>query len=406
MAEDSEWIKSTQTFTTLYNAKWSELVSHTALTTLNEGHFNKPSTLPFTEDVQRLHQRLEKIAGFASENLKKIPSAQVYGELCRAALAKIILFHRRRGGEVAKMQLKGFLERDAAALHKDVAVGLSKSEQKLCAHVSRVEIRGKRGRKVAVLLSPDVVDALTCLMSRRKECGVPEENTFLFARPNCLTPYRGQDCLRIYANECGAQNPELLKSTQLRKHVATMSQVLNLKNHELDQVADCLGHDIRVHREYYRLPEAATQLAKISKLLLAMEEGSLTNLQRKTLEEIEIENNLDLTDSEQSEDSDDEETYPQTPTETGMNGARRPVEEPPGTSDDVDSAFGGSSQAVNTHTLVGRTKRAAGAKSEESTQRTLILDLHNSLVQKKKDLFLVSLSSYLVLSWRSCGWGP
>ncbi|KTF85517.1 hypothetical protein cypCar_00046370 [Cyprinus carpio] len=42
-------------------------------------------------------------------------------------------------------------------------------------------------------------------------------------------------------------------------------------------------------REYYRLPEATTQLAKISKLLLAMEKGSLTNLQGKTLEEIEIE---------------------------------------------------------------------------------------------------------------------
>lgn len=33
-------------------AKWSELVSYTALTTLNEGHFNKPSNLAFTEDVQ------------------------------------------------------------------------------------------------------------------------------------------------------------------------------------------------------------------------------------------------------------------------------------------------------------------------------------------------------------------
>ncbi len=142
------------------------------------------------------------------------------------------------------MQLKGFLERDTAALHKDVAVGLTKFEQKLCVHFSRVEIRGKRGRKVAVLLSPDMVDALTHIISRRTECGVPEENTFLFVRPNCLSPYRGQDCLRIYANECGAQNPELLRSTQLRKHVATLSQVLNLKNHELDQVADFLGHDI------------------------------------------------------------------------------------------------------------------------------------------------------------------
>lgn len=84
--------------------------------------------------------------------------------------------------------------------------------------------------------------------------------------------------MRIYANE----------STHLRKHVATLSQILNLKNHELDQVADFLGHDIHVHREYYRLPEATTQLAKISKLLLAMEKGSLTNLD-KSLEEIDIE---------------------------------------------------------------------------------------------------------------------
>lgn len=81
MAEDSEGIKSTQTFKRLYNAKWSELVSHIALTTLNEGHFNKPSTLPFTEDVQLLHLHLEKIAGLASGELEKIPSAQVYGEL-------------------------------------------------------------------------------------------------------------------------------------------------------------------------------------------------------------------------------------------------------------------------------------------------------------------------------------
>lgn len=37
------------------------------------------------------------------------------------------------------------------------------------------------------------------------------------------------------------------------------------------------------------LPEATTQLAKISKLLLVMETGTLANLQGKTLEEIEIE---------------------------------------------------------------------------------------------------------------------
>lgn len=143
MVEDDARIKSTQTFKKLYNSKWSELVSHGALTTLHEGHFNKPSTLPFTEDVQRLHQHLETVADLASDNLKKTASTKVYGELCRSTLAKIILFNRKHGGEVARMHLKSFLERDTAPLHKDVAVGLTAFEQKLCAHFSRVEIRVK-----------------------------------------------------------------------------------------------------------------------------------------------------------------------------------------------------------------------------------------------------------------------
>lgn len=66
-------------------------------------------------------------------------------------------------------------------------------------------------------------------------------------------------------------------------NVATLSQVLNLNNHEMDQVTDFLGHDICVHREYNRLPESTTQLAKISKLLFAMEKGSLSNIQGKSL---------------------------------------------------------------------------------------------------------------------------
>lgn len=72
----------------------------------------------------------------------------------------------------------------------------------------------------------------------------------------------------------------------MRKHVATISQILNLKDNELDQLADFLGHDIRVHRDFYRLPEATTQVAKISKILLAMEKGRLPDLHGRSLDDI------------------------------------------------------------------------------------------------------------------------
>lgn len=289
MAEDEPLIKSTETFSKLYTSKWCELVSHNALNTLSSAKYNKPTTLPFTEDVRTLHQYLQKTADSVVGNLMEDATSKNYAELAKVTLAQIIVFNRRRAGEVSKMLLKSFEERDRTKLHQDVAMGLSKVEQRLCSYFTRVEIVGKRGRKVAVLLTPCMVDALSLLTSKRKECGVHDENVFLFGRPKSLNHYRGQDCLRVYASQCGAKHPELLRSTQLRKHVATLSQILNLKNNELDQVADFLGHDIRVHRDFYRLPVPTTQLAKISKLLLSMEKGDLSGLQGKSLDDIEIE---------------------------------------------------------------------------------------------------------------------
>ncbi len=290
-AEDENLIKAAERFTQLCTKEWAGQVSHTALATLSKSKFNKPSTIPFTEDVQLLHKYLEEKSAGAIENLKDHESPQAYAELARVTLAQIILFNRRRAGEVSKMTLESFKKRDQTELHSDIAASLSPFEQKLAKHFSRVEIMGKRGRKVAVLLNPEVVSATTLLSDKRDTCNVHKDNPFLFGRPQCppTSHYRGQDCIRIFARTCGAKNPDHLRSTHLRKHIATLSQILNLKNNELDQLANFLGHDIRVHRDFYRLPEATIEMAKITKLLLAMEKGTLANFQGKSLDEIEVE---------------------------------------------------------------------------------------------------------------------
>ena len=61
---------------------------------------------------------------------------------------------------------------------------------------------------------------------------------------------------------------------------------MNLKDNELDQLANFSGHDIRVHREYYRLPQSTIQLSKISKLLIAMQGGSVKDIQGKSHDQI------------------------------------------------------------------------------------------------------------------------
>ena len=172
-------------------------------------------------------------------------------------------------------------------MNDDITTGLNEIKKRLCQQLNRVELKGKRGRKVAVLLTPDMTASLTLLVSKSKECGVDDGNGHLFVIPHCQGFFRGQDCLCKNARAaCGAVNPCSLTSTNLPKHIATISQVMNLKDNELDQLANFLGHDIRVHREYYRLPQSTIQLSKISKLLIAMQGGSVKDIQGKSHDQI------------------------------------------------------------------------------------------------------------------------
>ncbi|CAJ1081294.1 hypothetical protein F2P79_020338 [Xyrichtys novacula] len=317
--------KDARTFRSVYEARWNELISAASLRTLQESKWNTPQLLPFTKDVQTLHSFLDAQQEELFSQLSSETSPQTWAQLTKVILTKVILFNRRRSGEVSKIPVSAYLSHNPSDPQEEVNLALSDLEKKLCQHFRRIEIRGKRGRKVPVLLTPPVQAALDLLIRKRQECGVLPENTYLFARPTTLICYRGSDCLRHFAKVCGAKNPESLTSTKLRKQTGTLSQVLNLTNTELDQLADFLGHDIRVHRQFYRLPEGTLQLAKISKVLMALEQGCLAEFKGKSLDDICIdpEENVHL-DSDQERDpeapcdpeADDESDSPENATTT------------------------------------------------------------------------------------------
>lgn len=88
------------------------------------------------------------------------------------------------------------------------------------------------------------------------------------------------------ANACGAKNALTLRSTNLWKHVATLSQVLNLRENEPDMLTQYIWHDIRVNREFYRLPNDVLQTSKLAKLFFIMDCGQLPSLKGKSQDEL------------------------------------------------------------------------------------------------------------------------
>ena len=288
--DQSTQIKSdAEDFVRLCEMNWKHSVSSHALRTLYTKKFNKPSMLPLADDLKKFQNYLLRRAEECIEQLDRAVDSRTWIDLSRVTLTQVILFNRRRGGEAERIPLSTFVDRQQLNVNDEILYCLTKVEKALLSVLDRVEIEGKRGRKVPVLFTKRLCNQIDCLVKTRSAAGVLDSNQYLFAQIKSLNPQKSSVCLRRFAIESGAKHPQSLTSTKLRKHIATMSQVLSLRDNELDLLASFMGHDIRIHREFYRLPEETLQVARVSKLLMAMEKNDISEFAGKTLEEINVE---------------------------------------------------------------------------------------------------------------------
>ena len=160
---------------------------------------------------------------------------------------------------------------------------LSPFERRLSENLRRLVIPGKKGRGVPVLIIEEMNEAIQLLLDSKEAVGV-QSSEYVFTSASGVA-LRDYDSLKLLAKTCGVKNPDVLTSTELRKHVATVSQVLNLRDNELDHLAIFLGHDVRVHWDFCRIPDSCTQVTKISKLMAT--ENGIESQRGKNLDELD-----------------------------------------------------------------------------------------------------------------------
>ena len=125
--------------------------------------------------------------------------------------------------------------------------------------------------------------SLDLLIKHRSKLCIPNDNPFVFATPSCKTALQPWPIIQKLSQEFGCAN---VATTKLRKYLATSVQVLDLKEQEQDWLARHLGHDIRVHRDFYRKHDGTIKKTKIAKLLHLSEEGMLQSQAGKSLSEV------------------------------------------------------------------------------------------------------------------------
>ncbi|KAL3975390.1 hypothetical protein ACER0C_021276 [Sarotherodon galilaeus] len=233
---DTKQAEAAKNFLSVYQKKWTKLVSSAALRSLREIKSKRAKQIPLVQDMKRLHFHLEKVHTTAEKNLRDSLSTENFVALARVMLARIILFNKRKPREVATIQLTEFMSRTKSDPPDDLDPSVTQLEKTMCRFFTRVDVRGDCGRKVPVLLKPSFESALELLVDSREACGITSKNPFVFARPNALSNYRGTDCLQGFIKECGAQNSEGLTSKNVRKHFAKMLQLMNLDENEANQI--------------------------------------------------------------------------------------------------------------------------------------------------------------------------
>ena len=293
--------KEIKTLKNMIDTQFRYYVSTNAHKDLSLKNWQKGNMLPLTEDVIKMNQFvINEEETWATKLESDLDNITYVRKLTEALLAHVILLNRKRSGEAQRITIDDYLRKDEVEV-QDVDQSLSITEKILVKNVRRFVIRGKKGRSVPVIFTPDMQKHTELLLMARKN--VASGNIYLFANPATENSFVwAYAVLKKMALSSKVSNIDAITATRLRKHIATIAQLISMDNNDIEQLATHLGHEKSTHLNFYRQTDDKLQIAKVSKLLLLMEKKSIAEYRGKTLESID----LDIPDLEENDNAEDQ----------------------------------------------------------------------------------------------------
>ncbi|KAK4882281.1 hypothetical protein RN001_005600 [Aquatica leii] len=133
-------------------------------------------------DIKKFRDGVLKIANECKDQLSNNNgNEKVYKLLVQSALALLILFNRRRIGDVQYLKIQNYLD-DKRSNTKDFENALTDAEKILTTQYKRVVNSGKGNRGVVILV-PDVLQKFVNLILEHRSKYIPADNVYVFAMP-------------------------------------------------------------------------------------------------------------------------------------------------------------------------------------------------------------------------------
>lgn len=147
--------------------EWNIRISKKALSTLQRWKLNASQLLPITNDLVKLSKYIDTDIGIMIEKFTKDQNNAKWNRLATLVLSRIILFNKRRSGEASKMRMSDYISRPLWKHQNTTEIrnSLTPIERKLAEILTIVEIEGRRGRPVPLILTPLVKESFSLISS-------------------------------------------------------------------------------------------------------------------------------------------------------------------------------------------------------------------------------------------------
>lgn len=246
------WLRNVKNFKKLIESRWNSELASLANKDLQEKRWNKPLLLPLVNDIKIFREEcLKKADDCAKVFTEHKDDTKTYKLLVNCTLALVILFNRRRIGDVQFLKIEDYKKDQRSNCASEFESVLSETERMLTTKYKRVLNTGKGSRAVVILLPEILQNYVNILLNNREKYILPD-NDYVFAIPGSSIPWgKGDVAIRSLASKMNLENPHVMTSNKLRKHIATVMQILSLSKNEAKQFSQFMGHTEKTHQEFY-----------------------------------------------------------------------------------------------------------------------------------------------------------
>lgn len=170
-------------------------------------------------------------------------------------MALVLVLNRKRIGEIQYLKVSTYSKNFSDPTNQEeILKSLSPSEKIICKNFKRIVSGGKGSKPVPILFSPFIQQKIDFMLQIREKIEtIPNSNDYIFANPSSSKGwFQGNNVIHSFAINCGASNPSSLTSTKFRKQTATILQIMDLSESEMEQLAIFMGHTKKTHDDWYR----------------------------------------------------------------------------------------------------------------------------------------------------------